>query len=183
MRIDGNIPSIFTNPMPSYTVKPLVNGEETVPNYGIKDTIDISQQAKDYTAQMQKAESQKAEIQKADSVDQFQSCHTCENRHYVDKSDDPSVSFQTPTRLSPGQAAPAVMAHEREHISNEQAKAQRNDRKVISQSITISMSQCNECHVMYVSGGTARTVTASSNSSAVSENASEDNSQSPASDE
>ena len=88
-------------------------------------------------------------------------CETCKNRTYVDVSDDPSVSFQTPTKLSPSQAMSAVAAHEGEHVRNEQAKAQSEGRKVVSQSVTINTSICPECGIVYVSGGQTRTVTAS----------------------
>ena len=88
-------------------------------------------------------------------------CETCKNRRYVDVSDDPSVSFQTPTKLSPQEAMSAVVAHEGEHVRNEQAKAQNEGRKVVSQSVTISTSICPECGMVYVSGGQTKTVTAS----------------------
>ncbi|MCL2165491.1 MAG: hypothetical protein FWH55_14150 [Oscillospiraceae bacterium] len=87
-------------------------------------------------------------------------CQTCANRRYVDSSDDPSVSFQTPTRLSPREAVSAVPAHEAEHVKNEQAKADSNERVVVSQSVSIQTSICPECGKSYVSGGETRTVTA-----------------------
>ncbi len=42
----------------------------------------------------------------------------------------------------------------------EQAKAQRENRRVVSQSVTIHNDICPECGKVYVSGGTTRTVTA-----------------------
>jgi len=87
-------------------------------------------------------------------------CETCSSRRYVDQSDDPSVSFQAPTHVSPGQSAAAVMAHEREHVVNEQARADRDGSRVISQTVSIQMSTCPECKRVYASGGTTRTVTA-----------------------
>jgi hypothetical protein len=86
-------------------------------------------------------------------------CQTCKNRKYVDQSDDPSVSFQAPTNISPGQSASVVMSHEREHVVNEQARAEKEGREVVSQTVTLQMSTCPECGRMYVSGGTTRTVT------------------------
>ena len=74
-------------------------------------------------------------------------------------SDDMGVSFQTPTRVDPDQAASAVRGHEMEHVVREQAKAQREDRKVVSQSVTIHTAICPECGDVYVSGGTTRTST------------------------
>jgi len=93
-----------------------------------------------------------------------QQCETCKNRKYVDQSDDPSVSFQSPAHINPGQAAARVMSHEREHVSNEQEKARRDDRKVISQTVTLTTSICPECGRMYISGGVTRTLTAKNNS-------------------
>lgn len=87
-------------------------------------------------------------------------CQTCKNRKYQDGSDDPGVSFKTATRLSPERAASAVRGHEMEHVTREQAKAEREGRKVVQQSVTIHTAICPECGDVYVSGGTTRTVTA-----------------------
>ena len=86
-------------------------------------------------------------------------CETCEKRKYQDGSDDPGVSFKTPTNIKPEQAAAAVRGHEMEHVVREQAKAGREGRKVVSQSVAIHTEICPECGKAYVSGGTTRTVT------------------------
>ena len=86
-------------------------------------------------------------------------CQTCEERKYQDGSDDMGVSFQTPTNIKPEQAASAVRGHEMEHVYREQAKADREDRKVVSQSVTMHTEICPECGKSFVSGGTTRTVT------------------------
>lgn len=86
-------------------------------------------------------------------------CQTCKERKYQDGSDDPGVSFKTPTNVAPEQAASAVRGHENEHVVREQAKAQREDRRVVSQSVTYHTDICPECGKVYVSGGTTRTVT------------------------
>lgn len=86
-------------------------------------------------------------------------CQTCENRKYQDGSDDPGVSFKTATKLSPEEAATAVRGHEMEHVTREQAKASREDRQVVSQSVTIKTAICPECGTVYTAGGTTRTVT------------------------
>ncbi len=86
-------------------------------------------------------------------------CQTCEERKYQDGSDDMGVSFQTPTNIKPEQAASAVRGHEMEHVYREQAKAGREGRKVVSQSVTMHTEICPECGEAYVSGGTTRTVT------------------------
>jgi len=88
-------------------------------------------------------------------------CETCANRKYVDGSDDSSVSFQTPTNISPNMAAAAVASHENEHVRNEQAKAARDDREIVQQSVTIHYDTCEECGRQYVSGGTTRTTSVS----------------------
>ena len=86
-------------------------------------------------------------------------CETCESRKYQDGSDDMGVSFQTPTNIKPEQAASAVRGHEMEHVVREQAKADREGRKVVSQNVTMHTEICPECGKSYVSGGTTRTVT------------------------
>ena len=86
-------------------------------------------------------------------------CHTCENRRYVDQSDDASVSFQSPTKVSPNMAGAAVAAHEQEHVRNEQANAMRDNREIVNQSVTLHYDTCPECGKMYVSGGTTKTTT------------------------
>ena len=91
-------------------------------------------------------------------------CQTCKERKYQDGSDDPGVSFKTPTNIAPEQAAAAVRGHENEHVVREEAKAQRENRKVVSQSVTYHTSICPECGKVYVSGGTTRTVTRAINS-------------------
>ena len=86
-------------------------------------------------------------------------CQTCEERKYQDGSNDPGVSFKTATKLSPERAATAVRGHEYEHVVREQAKAEREDRKVVHQSVTLHNEICPECGKVYVSGGETRTVT------------------------
>lgn len=86
-------------------------------------------------------------------------CQTCANRTYVDGSDDPSVSFKTPTQIDPEESASLVMAHEMEHVVNEQAAAHAEGREVVSQSVTLHSAICPECGVAYVAGGVTKTVT------------------------
>ena len=108
----------------------------------------------------------KAENTKIKSVaaDNPTECKTCASRTYKDVSNDPSVSFQTPTRISPGQSAAAVASHESEHVSNEQAKAEKEGREIISQTVTLKTSICPECKKVYVSGGETRTVSGNAKS-------------------
>ena len=93
-------------------------------------------------------------------------CQTCKERKYQDGSDDMGVSFQTPTNVDPDLAASAVRGHEMEHVVRERAKATREDRKVVSQSVTYHTAICPECGKVYVSGGTTRTVTKANNTEA-----------------
>ena len=94
-------------------------------------------------------------------------CQTCKQRKYQDESDDMGVSFQTPTNSAPEQAASAVRGHEMEHVVREQAKAEREDRKVVSQNVTIHTAICPECGKAYVSGGTTRTTTVADNQDSI----------------
>ena len=87
-------------------------------------------------------------------------CQTCKNRKYQDGSSDPSVSYQAPTHISPNQAGAAVASHEGEHVAHEQAKAEREGRKIVSQTVSLSTSICPECGRVYISGGVTRTITA-----------------------
>ena len=85
-------------------------------------------------------------------------CRTCDSRRYQDISDDPSVSFQSPTQIGPGQSASAVAAHEAEHVANERANAERDGHEIISQTVRLKTAICPECKVAYVSGGETRTI-------------------------
>lgn len=88
-------------------------------------------------------------------------CQTCKNRTYQDGSNDPGVSFKAPGHIDPGSSAAAVRSHEQEHVVNEQARARSEGKRVVSQSVRITMSVCPECGRAYASGGVTRTVTAS----------------------
>lgn len=87
-------------------------------------------------------------------------CETCASRVYQDGSNDPGVSFKAPTHIAPEASAALVSAHEQEHVSNEQTKAEQEDREVISQSVQIFHDVCPECGKHYVSGGLTKTTTA-----------------------
>ncbi|MDR0983753.1 MAG: hypothetical protein LBL93_01910 [Ruminococcus sp.] len=87
-------------------------------------------------------------------------CQTCANRKYVDVSDDNSVSFQIPTKVSKNEAAAKVRAHENEHVFHEQAEAAKEGKRIVSQTVEIKTAVCPECGDSYVSGGETETVTA-----------------------
>lgn len=89
-------------------------------------------------------------------------CQTCKNRKYQDGSNDPSVSFKTPTKLSPERAAYAVRSHEMEHVAHAKLEALREDQEIVSQSVTYRTGVCPECGRTYIAGGNTRTVFRSS---------------------
>ena len=105
-----------------------------------------------------------SEAKSAQEVMEEGECQTCKERKYQDGSDDPGVSFKTPTNIAPEQAASAVRGHENEHVVREQAKARQEGRKVVNQSVTYHTAICPECGTAYVSGGTTRTVTKAADS-------------------
>jgi len=86
-------------------------------------------------------------------------CETCKKRKFKDVSNDPSVSFKTPTSIAPGAEAYAVAAHENQHVAHEKGKAMREGREVVYQSVQIHTAVCPECGRVYVSGGKTTTVT------------------------
>ncbi len=91
-------------------------------------------------------------------------CKTCKERKYQDGSDDPGVSFKSPTHIAPDQSASAVRGHEMEHVVRERAKAQSEGRRVVSQSVTMQTGICPECGRVYTAGGVTRTTTAADSS-------------------
>jgi hypothetical protein len=94
-------------------------------------------------------------------IDGSKECQTCKSRKYADRSSDPTVSFQTPTSLTPEAASTAVRAHEQEHVVHEQARAREKGLRVVAQSVSIHYAICPECGRSYVSGGTTTTTTKS----------------------
>lgn len=85
-------------------------------------------------------------------------CYTCSQRQYVDVSNDPGVSFKTPTNIPAAQSFAAVSAHEGEHVANERANAQEENADILYQSVVIHSAICPECGTVYSSGGTTTTV-------------------------
>ena len=96
--------------------------------------------------------------EKNDELDNGE-CQTCKNRKYQDGSDDPGVSFKSPGKIDPASAEAVVRSHEYEHVNRNQAKASREDREVIYQSVIIKHGICPECGDTYVTGGETTTVT------------------------
>ncbi len=115
-----------------------------------------------------------------EKLDGSEECQTCKQRKYQDGSDDMGVSFKTPTHVAPEAAASAVRGHEQEHVVREQAKAEREDRRVVSQDVTLHTGICPECGKVYISGGTTRTVTAAESEPQAEDFAADDSGQEPA---
>jgi ribosomal protein S27AE len=90
-------------------------------------------------------------------------CKTCENRRYQDQSNDSGVSMQSPTKVDPRAAESAVRAHELQHVSRNAAKAKREGKEIVSQSVVIKRTICPECGRSVIAGGETRTVTKESN--------------------
>jgi hypothetical protein len=192
MRIDAVFQSSYLHPpqaisVPKHEGIPEIAGPAYVPsqnNYSTPSVlVGISPQGWDaykrYSAgenpAAQPNQAQKNDIQnilkmisgtpETKGVPEVTECQTCKNRKYQDRSNDPSVSFQSPTHVSPGQSGLAVASHEGEHVAHEQANAEREGRKVISQTVTLSSSICPECGCIYISGGVTRTITKSEGNS------------------
>lgn len=111
------------------------------------------------SAKLQKSE---AEVRKKDGFAEdcpACQCEKCRTRRYQDGSNDSRVSFQMPTVMNPVKAKSKVMSHEMEHVRNEQHKAKRENKIVVSQSVRIMTDRCEECGRSYVKGGFTRTVT------------------------
>lgn len=81
-------------------------------------------------------------------------CQTCNNRKYIDKSNDSNVSFQTPTHISPAASYASVSSHEQEHVANATSEGSRKGNQLVSTSVSLKTSICPECGTSYVSGGT-----------------------------
>ncbi|MBQ9948184.1 MAG: hypothetical protein IJO91_07340 [Oscillospiraceae bacterium] len=132
-------------------------------NTGSKDKLTPTEQIQNSAKpaeERKKAEQEHSAVSdehdKKRRFDSFE-CETCENRKYQDGSDDSGVSFQTPTKIAPEQAAAKVRGHEQEHVVRNRAKAEREGDEIVSQSVTLHTGICPECGKVYISGGTTRT--------------------------
>lgn len=92
-------------------------------------------------------------------------CQTCKNRKYVDGSNEGDVSFKTPGHISPESSAARVMAHEQEHVANAIAEGNKENKELVSATVTLHTSVCPECGRVYVSGGTTHTTIRTTNGS------------------
>lgn len=84
-------------------------------------------------------------------------CETCKNRRYVDGSNEGNVSFKAPGHISPAESGAKVMSHEREHMANARREGGKENKELVSASISLKMAVCPECGRSYVEGGETRT--------------------------
>lgn len=92
-------------------------------------------------------------VDSASKIKPTTECSTCENRKYVDGSNESDVSFKTPGVIKPEQAYAKVSAHERQHVANAVAKGNEPGAELVSASVSLKMSVCPECGRSYVAGG------------------------------
>ena len=84
-------------------------------------------------------------------------CETCENRTYVDGSNENDVSFKSPGHIAPESAASRVMAHEYEHVRNAYQEDKEEGKELVNVSVSLKTAICPECGKTYVAGGETRT--------------------------
>lgn len=96
-------------------------------------------------------------VDSSSKVGEVKKCKTCENRKYVDGSNENDVSFKTPGKISPEEAFAKVGAHEREHVSNAIAKASKPNADLVSATVSYKTAICPECKRAYIAGGETRT--------------------------
>jgi len=85
-------------------------------------------------------------------------CETCENRTYVDGSNENDVSFKSPGHIAPEAAASKVMAHEYEHVRNAYQEDKEEGKELLNVSVSLKTAICPECGKTYVAGGETRTL-------------------------
>ena len=123
------------------------------------DPVELSVRGRIQYLSQEDLEAEIAMSKSAQEVMAEAECQTCKERKYQDGSDDPGVSFKTPTNVAPELAASAVRGHEQEHVVRKQAEARREGPEVVFPTGTYHTAICPECGKVYVSGGTTRTST------------------------
>ena len=94
----------------------------------------------------------------AEGVEEDHECKTCENRTYVDGSNESDVSFKTAGHIAPEAAASTVRAHEYEHVRNAYQEDSKEGKELVSVSVSLKTAICPECGKTYVAGGKTRTL-------------------------
>lgn len=164
--VSRSLPKATDQPVAPVSAAPVVdrNQPSAVQLSGFRyqlgtDPVELSVRDRIQYLSPEELETEIAKSKSAQEVMAEAECQTCKERKYQDGSDDPGVSFKTPTNVVPELAASAVRGHEQEHVVREQAEARREGREVVSQSVTYHTAICPECGKVYVSGGTTRTST------------------------
>ena len=93
-----------------------------------------------------------------DAAEEEHECETCENRTYVDGSNESDVSFKTAGHIAPEAAASTVRAHEYEHVRNAYQEDSKEGKELVSVSVSLKTAICPECGKTYVAGGKTRTL-------------------------
>ena len=93
-----------------------------------------------------------------EATDGTEECETCENRTYVDGSNENDVSFKSPGHIAPEAAASRVMAHEYEHVRNAYQEDKEEGKELVSVSVSLKTAVCPECGKTYIAGGETRTM-------------------------
>ncbi len=93
----------------------------------------------------------------SEGIGEEQKCETCENRTYVDGSNESDVSFKAPGHIAPEAAASRVMAHEYEHVRNAYQEDKKEGKELVSVSVSLKTAICPECGKTYVAGGETQT--------------------------
>ena len=84
-------------------------------------------------------------------------CQTCKERKYMDQSNEGDVSFPAHTLTARGQAPALVMDHAGFLGLNGVAEAQKQNKRLVSVSVSLKTGVCPECGKTYIAGGTTRT--------------------------
>lgn len=96
-------------------------------------------------------------------------CTTCATRKYQDGSNE-NVSFKAPGHISPQESYGKVMSHEKEHVANAIAEGSKENKELVSVSVSLRTAVCPECGRSYVSGGTTTTMMRTYNDDAYGRN-------------
>ena len=84
-------------------------------------------------------------------------CQTCKNRRYQDGSNE-MVSFKSPGKIRPEEAYAKVMGQEQEHVANARAEGRKQNKELVSATVSLKTAICPECGRSYIAGGTTTTM-------------------------
>lgn len=99
-------------------------------------------------------------VDKVAKTEKSGECQTCKERKYVDGSNEGNVSFKTPGHIDPAASGAVVKLHEMEHVANARKEGSKENKELISATMSLQVAVCPECGRSYVAGGTTRTTMA-----------------------